>query len=64
MAAAGVCRYAKFGFCKHGEKCRNIHFQEICEKESCDNILNCHKRHPAMCKYFTEYGRCKFYPCA
>ena len=45
-----VCRYYKFGYCKFGEKCRNLHIEEKCENKQCD-ITNCDKRHP---RPFTE----------
>jgi DNA repair exonuclease SbcCD ATPase subunit len=36
--------------------------KEICELSSCD-ISNCVKRHPIKCKYYRDYGQCKFDPC-
>ena len=58
-----VCRYNKFGYCKHKDMCRNQHINEICENSLCD-IISCNLRHPRKCKYYMEYNRCKFSPCA
>ena len=63
MAAQIVCKWFKFGFCKHKEYCRNQHVDEICDDEYCE-IFRCRKRHPKMCRYFWNHGRCKFNPCA
>jgi hypothetical protein len=62
MAAQNVCRYNKFGYCKFGEVCRKQHVDELCHDSSCDP-LNCNKRHPKECKYYSNYKRCKFNPC-
>jgi DNA repair exonuclease SbcCD ATPase subunit len=58
-----VCPFNKYGFCKHRETCRNLHVKDLCDKPSCD-ISNCMLRHPKKCKFYTEYKRCKFDPCA
>jgi hypothetical protein len=63
MATQNVCPYNKYGFCKHREMCRNLHVAEVCESSSCV-ISSCLLRHPKNCKYYTNYGRCKFDPCA
>ena len=34
-----------------------------CENQNCD-IRSCNKRHPRPCKFFINYGRCKFSPCS
>ena len=44
------CTFHDRGYCKHGEKCRNIHFDKVCEDQNCFNI-NCEKRHPNPCKF-------------
>ena len=54
-----VCRYYKFGYCKFGNQCRNLHVEELCDIKQCD-ISKCDKRHPRPCKFFMDYGRCKF----
>ena len=63
MAAQTLCLYNKFGFCKFKEKCRENHVQDICERSSCD-VLTCSLRHPNVCKFYRDLGRCKFDPCA
>ena len=63
MATHNVCSFFKFGFCKHGDFCKNYHEKRICENEAC-NILMCSLRHPRICRFFKEYKRCKFDPCA
>ena len=62
MAAQIVCSSFKFGYCKHKEYCRKHHVKDICELSSCD-ISNCERRHPKKCKYYRDYGQCKFDPC-
>ena len=36
---------------------------EICQSRSCE-ITTCRQRHPYPCKYYTNFRRCKFSPCA
>ena len=62
MAAQNVCLWNKFGYCKHKECCRKRHVKELCENNTCD-ILNCIFRHPKNCRYYRDYGKCKFNPC-
>ena len=54
-----VCRYFKFGFCKFGDHCRNLHVEEKCDDKQCE-ISNCDKRHPRPCTFYRYYGRCKY----
>ena len=63
MAAPTLCLYNKFGYCKFSERCRKHHIYEICENTSC-SISECRLRHPKICRYFDNFGRCKFSPCA
>ena len=35
---------------------------EICDISSCE-VFTCMLRHPKICKYFRNYGMCKFDPC-
>ena len=37
MATQFLCLFNKYVYCKHGEKCRKRHVNEICEKTSCDS---------------------------
>ena len=62
MAAQTVCSFFKFGYCKHKDMCRKRHVTEICETSSCE-VFTCMLRHPKICKYFRNYGMCKFDPC-
>ena len=61
MAAQNVCKWNKFGYCKHKECSRNKHIKELCENGACD-IVNCIFRQPRSCKYYRDYGKCKFDP--
>ena len=63
MDAQIICQWFKFGYCKHKERCRKQHEEEVCSEDSCE-IFRCRKRHPKTCKYFWNHGRCKFDPCA
>ena len=54
-----TCRRNKYGYCKHGAKCNFRHEEEICNDNNC-NIFKCDKRHPRNCKWYQDYGRCKF----
>ena len=54
-----VCRYFQTGFCKHSEKCRKQHVQEVCSSSLCKD-KSCTKRHPKPCKHFTTFSICKF----
>ena len=47
MASKFICRTNKFGYCWYGEKCKNKHVNELCEKRNCE-IFNCEKRHPKI----------------
>ena len=60
---ATVCKYFKFGYCKYQNSCRFKHVDTICDNLRCE-IVSCEKRHPKDCKYFREFGRCKFSPCS
>ena len=52
------CLRSKFGYCRLGNLCKNIHFS-ICEKISCAGT-KCEKRHPVPCFYYNRFARCKF----
>ena len=54
-----VCMYNKYGYCKKGDNCNNIHFSDICEDMTCSKIY-CDKRHPKSCSYYEKIGYCKF----
>lgn len=63
MATQNVCSHNKFGYCKHKQMCRNLHINVLCENQECD-ISTCLSRHPKACRYYRDFGRCKFNPCA
>ena len=63
MATQTICLFYKYGYCKHKDTCRKRHVSELCDKTSCD-ISTCSLRHPKNCKWYKEYGYCKFIPCA
>ena len=64
MATQNVCKWYKYyGYCKHGAMCRKLDVNDICENSSC-KIMCCLKRHPKHCKFYANYKRCKFDPCA
>ena len=64
MAAHSVCSFNKFGYCKYRNECRKLHINEICDGSSSCEFLTCKFRHPKICNWYSEYGRCKFNPCA
>ena len=52
--------YNQRGYCKFGDKCFQRHEKEIChDRNECTNQY-CSKRHPRECRYFIQFGRCKF----
>ena len=63
MATPVVCSHFKFGFCKFRENYRKQHVKEVCDKSECE-IRTCKFRHPRKCKFYDEYRRCMFDPCA
>ena len=61
MAAPTIfCSFYKFGFCKFGNKCKKLHYSEICQHKFCENVKFRGKRHARSCYYFCAYGFCKF----
>ena len=62
MATPHICSFNKFGYCKYKEACRKHHVDDICNDSSCD-FLTCRLRHPRLCNWYTDYGRCKCNPC-
>ena len=41
------------------ETCRKYHESKKCENSVCE-IKDCPLRHPIICKYFKDFGYCKF----
>ena len=54
-----VCKFYQTGFCKFQTHCKNVHNHDICPSNHCSNNA-CMLRHPRVCKYFLNFGRCKF----
>ena len=54
-----VCQFYKYGFCKYGSRCRHHHNHTVCENDACE-IFKCSFRHPRPCRFYKEFGRCKF----
>ena len=54
-----VCVFNKYGYCKFRLTCRKQHILEICPNQNCE-ILRCSLRHPKICRYFRDFGMCKF----
>ena len=54
-----ICRRNKYGYCKYGDKCHFRHEKVICNDSNC-NIFNCERRHPKVCGWYQQYGKCKF----
>ena len=63
MAAENVCQYYKFGHCKFQTNCPKKHIHELCQEKNCE-IRKCSLRHPKLCRFYLQYGRCKFDPCS
>ena len=59
MAYEDLCLFNKFGYCKYLDTCRKRHTKEVCENSNCE-VNKCGKRHPKPCRFYLEYGRCKF----
>ena len=50
-----VCRFSKFGYCKYKESCHKRYFTEECpDLSKCQNIKNCPKIHPKICKQYVS----------
>ena len=45
--------------CKYSYRCRKYHEKELCEKSDCE-IRECSFRHPIVCKFYRDWGFCKF----
>ena len=45
-------------FYKFSQTCRLKHVDTICEVKNCEEL--CENRHPRACKFYMEYGRCKY----
>ena len=54
-----LCLHNKFGHCKFSDKCRKKHVTIVCDDGSCV-VDSCDKRHPKLCRFQRDFGRCKF----
>ena len=55
-----LCLHNQKGFCKFGARCHQKHENEICQNRSECTSNNCRKRHPRLCRYYCQFGHCKF----
>ena len=53
------CGYFKYGYCRFGRNCLKPHITEECRDRKC-SVRECERRHPRLCRYWRDYGRCKF----
>ena len=54
-----ICKFNQSGFCKYQEHCRKQHVMDVCPTSMCNNMSHL-LRHPKVCKFFTNFRRCKF----
>ena len=54
-----ICKFNKYGYCKFGNKCRQLHNNVTCESKQCKRNV-CDKRHPNKCYYYSINNYCKF----
>ena len=54
-----ICKFNQSGFCKYQNHCRKQHINDSGPTSMCNNMA-CLLRHPKVCKYFTNFRRCKF----
>ena len=59
-AMVNLCQYNQNGFCKFKDKCKQKHENEICQHRNDCNNQYCTQRHPRLCRYFCQFGRCNF----
>ena len=56
-----MCLFLKYGYCKYKESCKRLHYIQECQAlGECHNIKTCERRHPKICKKFTNGNTCKF----
>ena len=54
-----ICKFNQYGFCKFLSQCRKQHINDICSNNQY-NSNTCLLRNPRVCKYFSNFQRCKF----
>ena len=52
--------HQKYGFCKYKESCTKKHLNEECKDLTCKSKGSCDKRHPKLCKRYTQEKSCPF----
>ena len=55
-----ICRHFMYGYCKFKENCMKQHVKVECKDLSACKSRECVKRHPKVCKRFSEEKFCKF----
>ena len=55
-----LCKFNQEGFCKFGTKCNRRHDNEICINRNKCESPQCNKRHPKLCRFYYQFGQCKF----
>ena len=58
-ALENVCKFHYYGHCKFVTTCKKQHIVNTCTSFPCKN-KQCLMRHPRLCKYFSQFARCKF----
>ena len=54
-----ICKFYNKGICHNKENCKYQHPTGICRMSVC-TFKQCNKRHPEVCKFFMNYGFCKY----
>ena len=52
--------HQKYRFCKYKESCTKKHLNEECKDLTCKSRVSCDKRHPKLCKRYTQEKSCPF----
>ena len=55
-----ICHFNNIGYCKFGIHCQKKHCNIVCELLDDCTEKNCEKRHPKICRYFSENTLCRF----
>ena len=58
VPAQSVCKFYQNGFCKFSQACCKIYVNQLCTTPNCNKQV-CSKRHPKLCRYFSQNGHCK-----
>ena len=55
-----ICQFNNVGYCKFGTLCQKKHSNKIFELLDECREKSCEKRHPKLCRYYSERRRCRF----